>query len=96
MQIHQMRFLTILCLSLLAACNGATEANEPSMTNVAALPADAVILPAATIPAMLRQCSRQAPTPGDDNWQPTAADIAVLETTLAGALQARSDREEPD
>lgn len=57
----------------------------------AGLPADAVILPGSAAATMLRQCSRQAPRPGEATWQPGADDIAALEAALPAALAAQRE-----
>ncbi|MEP9360555.1 hypothetical protein [Sphingomonas sp. KR3-1] len=37
--------------------------------------------------AMLRQCSRAVPKPGESGWTPSAADVARLEAKLPAALR---------
>lgn len=70
---------TPLLLALLIAACGPV---------AAALPAEAVILPGNTVAAMLHQCSRSAPQPGEATWQPEAEAIAALEAALPAALRA--------
>lgn len=93
-----MRLFVLLSL-VLASCGGsvqATDSAERTASTEAALPAGAVVLPAAAIPTILRQCSRQAPQPGEGGWQPGAADIAALETAVAAALRERRIANDPD
>lgn len=92
-----MRIIALLCLTGLAGCGGSVWAtNSSEAASEAAMPADAVVLPGAAIPAMLRQCSRQAPTAGEGGWQPGAADIAAVETAAAAALRERHASGDPD
>jgi hypothetical protein len=55
------------------------------------LPDDAVILPESQAAALLHQCSRPTPPPGETSWQPGAADIAALEAALPSALRPRPE-----
>jgi len=47
------------------------------------------ILDGSQIPAMLRQCSRSTPAPGEGSWQPSSSDILALERALPPVLKAR-------
>lgn len=49
---------------------------------------DAAILPGEMAATLLRQCSRDAPLPGETTWQPTWNDIARFEAALPRALAA--------
>jgi hypothetical protein len=55
------------------------------------LPPDAAILPGSAVAAMLHQCSRLAPAPGEGRWTPEAADIARLEAALPAAVRDRAE-----
>lgn len=48
---------------------------------------DITILPPAAAKAMLEQCSRDAPAPGESGWTPQLADIRRFEAALPKALQ---------
>ena len=92
-----MRLSALLPLAFLAACGASVDGTAPPATGASTeLPAGAVVLPAATIPAILRQCSRQSPTAGEGGWQPSAAEIIALETAAAAALRARQEPNDPD
>jgi hypothetical protein len=65
----------------LAACGAADQA----------LPPDAAILPGSAVAAMLHQCSRLAPAPGEGSWTPEAGDIARLEAALPAAVRDRAE-----
>lgn len=95
-----MRFATLFSVALLAGCSGSVRATDPSdnatSTIGAALPADVAVLPAAAIPTILQQCSRQAPTAGEGGWEPGAIDITALETATAAALRERRVTNDPD
>lgn len=51
--------------------------------------AGAVILPAAAVEKILRQCSRDAPSAGEGTWQPTSVHINALEAALPAELLKR-------
>lgn len=95
-----MRSVALVCVAILAGCSGSVRATDPSdnttSTVGAALPANVAVLPATAIPTILQQCSRQAPTAGEGDWQPTAADIAALETAVTAALRERRITNDPD
>lgn len=86
-----MRVLALLfATGLAAACgdallNNAADASEPPAAD---LPAGAVVFGEREVPALLRQCSREAPARGDGSWQPVAADILALEAALPAELAA--------
>ena len=52
------------------------------------VPDAAAILPGEMAAELLRQCSRDAPPPGESTWQPTWSDIARFEAALPRALAA--------
>ena len=81
-----MRFMVLLIAGLAAACGDAGGANGQPPAGGPALPAGATILEGTAVPAMLRQCSRAAPPPGEDAWQPAAADILAFEAALPAEL----------
>ena len=83
-----MRFMVLLLAGLAAACGDAGGANSQPPAGGPALPPNAAILDGAAVPAMLRQCSRAAPPPGEGTWQPAAADIIAFEAALPAALAA--------
>jgi hypothetical protein len=83
-----MRAMLLLIAGLAAACSDAGGANGQLPADGPALPADAAILDGAAVPAMLRQCSRAAPAPGEGTWQPAAADILAFEAALPAELAA--------
>lgn len=70
------RSISLAALILTTAC-----------AHSASLPSGARILPASQIDAMLHQCSRSTPAPGEGSWTPQAGDIAAFETALLPALQ---------
>lgn len=76
--------LPIAIALLLAACGAASPP----------LPPDAAILPGTTVAQMLRQCSRQAPAPGEAAWLPSAEDVLALEAALPAALRPRPELRE--
>ncbi|HYJ53524.1 MAG TPA: hypothetical protein VEW04_10180 [Allosphingosinicella sp.] len=80
-------FLASAFLALAGCSAGPISAQEQT----AVLPADAAVLPGSAVGQMLRQCSRSAPAPGEATWQPTAGDVAALETALAAALRGREE-----
>lgn len=82
------RRLILLSLLLTAAC-AEPQGGSPDPTPAAG-PADAVILPASTIPQLLNQCSRSAPDAGQGAWTPSWTDIAALEAALPAAVAASS------
>ena len=90
-----MRVMALLSFGLLLACTDADGNVQGLPSAEATLPANAVILDAAAIPAMLRQCSRAAPAAGEGNWRPGPAEIAALEAALPAALGAQG-RPGPD
>lgn len=92
-----MRLSALLPLAFLAACGASMDGAAPPATGASAeMPAGAVVLPAATVPAVLRQCSRQSPTAGEGSWQPSAGEIVALEAAAAAALRARQETNDPD
>jgi hypothetical protein len=93
-----MRATALFVASLAAACGNAATGNllQPPATMDSALPRGAAILDGATVPTMLSQCSRNAPTAGEGTWQPAAADILALEAGLAAALTAQHRARSPD
>lgn len=81
------RRLILLSLLLAAGCAEPSGGTTPA---AATGPADAVILPASTIPQLLAQCSRSAPDGGQGTWSPAWADVVALEAALPAALTASS------
>lgn len=67
----------LLCLSS-AACSRSGSSVGP----------DAVVLPQPAGLQILNQCSRNAPPVGQATWEPSAADIELLEAQLLPALKA--------
>jgi len=72
-----MRIVAVAFAGLLLASCSAAQIGMPS---------SATVLPESQIEAMLRQCSRQSPAPGQAGWRPSAEDITKLETELPAAL----------
>ncbi len=90
-----MRAMTLLFSGLTLACTDAGGNGLTPPPAEAALPANVVIFDSAAVPAMLRQCSRAAPVPGEGSWRPAPADIAALEAALHAGLAAQG-RSGPD
>ena len=57
---------------------------------------DIAILPDSARVALMQQCSRSAPPPGEAGWTPTLDDVAALEAALPAALAARPMGHAPD
>ena len=58
---------------------------------------DAVaILPDSAREALMTQCSRPVPEPGEAGWAATEADVAAVEAALPAALAAHRMRDPPD
>lgn len=95
-----MRFAALFCVAILAGCGGSVHATDPpenvTSTVTTAPPDDVAVLPAAAIPTILQQCSRQAPAVGEGGWRPGTADIAALEAAAAVALRKRRVTNDPD
>ena len=94
-----MRMLILSAAAALAACTspvGANQANGAIAAPDAALPEGAAILDEAQRDALLRQCSRSTPPPGESGWRPGAADIVAMEAAVAAALRQRRGAGEPD
>jgi hypothetical protein len=85
-----MRFMALLFAGLTLACTDAGGNLQGPPPAEAALPANAAILDAAAVPAMLRQCSRTTPAAGEGSWRPGPADIAALEAALPASLATQS------
>jgi hypothetical protein len=85
-----MRVMVLLFAGLTLACTDAGGNVQGPPPTEAALPANAVILDAGAVPAMLRQCSRAAPAAGEGSWRPGPADIAALEAALPAGLAAQN------
>lgn len=81
-------------LLLVTACSPGQTAPEPHPAGEA-LPGKSYVLPAAMVPAMLSQCSRDAPTADSGQYQPSSADIARIEALLPAALAAHAARGAP-
>lgn len=92
-----MRPSALLPLVFLAACGASVDGAAPPATGTSTeMPADAVVLPAAAMPTILRQCSRQSPAAGEGSWEPSAAEIVALEAAATAALRARQEPNDPD
>jgi hypothetical protein len=82
-------FAFILAAAITAACSAPAQ-NSPATPVVAVetLPPGVFIMDGTHVPDVLRQCSRGGPKAGKATWQPSAADVAVIETQLPIALSA--------
>jgi hypothetical protein len=58
-----------------------------STTRAESLPDDCTILPASQGPALIRQCSRGAPSDVSGFWNPTAAQVNEIEKRLPGFVR---------
>ncbi len=93
-----MRTIILALVMALAGCGeavGAGQSSRPEATPTA-LPAEAVLLPDTARIAILQQCSRSTPEPGEAGWRPDAADVAMLEAAVAAALRQRRNASDPD
>jgi hypothetical protein len=86
-------FALLLIITSPNACRAPAQsrapAKSPAATPVVAvekLPLGVFIMDGTHVRDVLRQCSRGGPKAGMATWQPTSADVAMVEAQLAGAL----------
>ena len=88
--------LLIVGLALLAACNDGAPTSSRVREKPVRQPAPGyVVMPGSAMAAMLHQCSRGAPLPGEATWRPSPADIAAMDDAIGVGLRALGKRQAP-